>query len=115
MMPASKTTSHGATQREWKKATRPRARSAICHTKRWFVTGDGSQTTKRRLVFDASSSAGGRVSLNGVLESGPHLNPGLIVLLIRFRTHNIAVIADIEKAFLQVSFSESDRSAVRFL
>ncbi|XP_075542185.1 uncharacterized protein LOC142576096 [Dermacentor variabilis] len=74
-----------------------------------------SQTTKLRVVFDASSSAKNRLSLNNVLESGPNLNPELIDLLINFRTYNIAIVADIEKAFLQISLSESDRNAVQFL
>lgn len=67
-----------------------------------------SQTTKMRVVFDASSSLAGRLSLNDVLESGPNLNPELIDLLLRFRTHNIAAVADIEKAFLQVSLTKED-------
>ncbi|XP_072140680.1 uncharacterized protein [Dermacentor andersoni] len=74
-----------------------------------------SQTTKLRVVFDASSSAKNRLSLNNVLESGPNLNPELIDLLINFRTYNIAIVADIEKAFLQISLSEGDRNAVQFL
>ncbi|XP_075535171.1 uncharacterized protein LOC142570707 [Dermacentor variabilis] len=74
-----------------------------------------SQTTKLRIVFDASSCAKNRLSRNNVLESGPNLNPELIDLLINFRTYNIAIVADIEKAFLQISLSEGDRSAVQFL
>ena len=35
--------------------------------------------------------------------------------LIRFRLHNIAVVADIEKAFLNIGIQEDDRDALRFL
>lgn len=79
------------------------------------VVRHDSQTTKLRVVFDASSSTNNRPSLNDVLESGPNLNPELIDVLTRFRTHNIAIVADIEKAFLQISLAKTDRSAVRFL
>ncbi|XP_064475573.1 uncharacterized protein LOC135389456 [Ornithodoros turicata] len=74
-----------------------------------------SKTTKLRIVFDASSSAPGCLSLNDTLSSGPNLNPSLIDLLLKFRIHQIAVLADIQKAFLQVSLSEEDRDALRFL
>ncbi|XP_064476598.1 uncharacterized protein LOC135390698 [Ornithodoros turicata] len=73
-----------------------------------------SQTTKLRIVFDASSSAPGCLSLNDTFSAGPNLNPSLIDLL-KFWIHQIAVLADIEKAFLQVSLSEEDSDALRFL
>ena len=41
--------------------------------------------------------------------------PLLFDTIIRFRLHSIAIIADIEKAFLQVQMNESDRDMVRFL
>ena len=36
-------------------------------------------------------------------------------ILLRFRTHKIAMAADIEKAFLTVSMAEGDRDVLRFL
>ena len=36
-------------------------------------------------------------------------------ILLHFRTHKIAMAADIEKAFLMVSMVESDRDVLRFL
>ena len=56
------------------------------------------ETTKLRIVFDASSKTEG-VSLNGCLNSGPCLVPNLSDELLRFRCHQIALISDIEKAF----------------
>lgn len=79
------------------------------------VTRPSSETTKLRVVFDASSSAPGQRSLNEVLSAGPNLNPNLSDILIRFRMHNVAIMADIEKAFLQVGLAEMDRDALRFL
>ncbi|XP_064470062.1 uncharacterized protein LOC135384806 [Ornithodoros turicata] len=72
------------------------------------------ETTKMRIVFDASSSAPGCPSLNDVLDSGPNLNPDLLAVLMRFRKQRIGVVADIEKAFLQISLNKTDRDAFRF-
>lgn len=62
------------------------------------VVRPGSETTKLRVVFDASSKAAGKLSLNDVLYAGPNLNPSLSDILIRFRVHNVAIMSDIEKA-----------------
>ncbi|XP_075539699.1 uncharacterized protein LOC142574522 [Dermacentor variabilis] len=79
------------------------------------VVRPGSETTKLRVVFDASSKAAGKLSLNDVLFAGPNLNRNLADILIRFRVHNVAIMSDIEKAFLQIELAESARDAVRFL
>ena len=39
----------------------------------------------------------------------------LIVILLRFRTHQTAFTADVEKAFLQIELNFADRDATRFL
>ena len=49
------------------------------------------------------------------LYKGPCLNPLLFDILLRFRVHNIALTADIEKAFLQISVATEDRDYLRFL
>ena len=36
-------------------------------------------------------------------------------MLLRFRTHNIALVADIEKAFLRVQLEEADHKLTHFL
>ncbi|XP_075529865.1 uncharacterized protein LOC142563199 [Dermacentor variabilis] len=79
------------------------------------VVRPGSETTKLRVVFDASSKAAGKLLLNDVLFAGPNLNSNLADILIRFRVHNVAIMSDIEKAFLQIELAESERDAVRFL
>lgn len=55
------------------------------------------------------------MSLNKCLDTGPNLNPELLSVLLKFRENRIAVTADIEKAFLQISIVENDRDALRFL
>nr|XP_037284010.1 uncharacterized protein LOC119176755 [Rhipicephalus microplus] len=73
-----------------------------------------SPSTSLRVVFDASSSETGCVSLNEVLDSGPNLNPDILKIMLNFRTHRIGLSADIGKAFLQISLRKEGRDAVRF-
>ncbi|XP_054709165.1 uncharacterized protein LOC129218869 [Uloborus diversus] len=71
--------------------------------------------TKCRIVFDASSNDVGQLLLNDCLWSGINLNPHIFQLLIYFRINKIAMLSDIERAFLQISLNEFDRDVVRFL
>nr|XP_047135304.1 uncharacterized protein LOC124812545 [Hydra vulgaris] len=71
-------------------------------------------TSKVRIVFDASSSVDGP-SLNDCLYPGPSLTTSLYGILLRFRAQNIAFVADIKKAFLQITLSPEDRDYVQFL
>ena len=57
-------------------------------------------TSKIRIVFDCSSKAPGKLSLNDHIVQGPNLNPDLVSIFLNFRTFKIALCADIEKAFL---------------
>ena len=70
--------------------------------------------TKVRILFDASAKQNG-VSLNDCLYTGPSLSPTPFVILLRFRSHNIAFTSDIEKAFLQIAIDPNDRDSLRFL
>jgi hypothetical protein len=70
---------------------------------------------KWRIVFDASSSESNSPSLNDVLEMGPNLLPEVFATLLRFREHPVAVIGDIQQAFLQLSLDRKDRDLTRFL
>ena len=45
----------------------------------------------------------------------PSLNPLLHSILLRFRENRIALVDDIEKAFLNVEVDEADRDCLRFL
>ena len=73
-------------------------------------------TTKLRIVYDASAKTKkGNKSLNECLHRGPVILEDLCGLLLRFRTKKIGIIADIEKAFLQIGIHESDRDVTRFL
>ena len=73
------------------------------------------QTTKVRVVYDASSKVGSHPSLNDCLHTGPPMLEHIPDILIRFRINKVAITADIEKAFLMVGISKEDRDALRFL
>ena len=70
-------------------------------------------TTKLRVVFDASSNATGTKSLNDNLFKGV-VKWDLMNVLLRFRFGQYALISDIEKAFLQIEVDQEDRDAFRF-
>jgi len=66
-------------------------------------------------VFDASARERGQPSLNQCLEKGVNLIEIIPAILLRFRRHQIGIIADIRKAFLQINLCEGDRNFLRFL
>ncbi len=73
-------------------------------------------TTKLRIVYDASSKSHPSLnSLNDCLHRGPVILPDLCGLLLNFRLHEIGLLADVEKAFLQVGLQQSQRDVTRFL
>ena len=78
------------------------------------VIRQDKQTTKLRVVYDASAKAGGP-SLNECLYTGPKFGQNIMDIILRLRVHNVALTADIEKAFMMVSVSEEDREILRFL
>lgn len=77
------------------------------------VVNESKNTTKVRIVFDASAKSEGP-SLNECLHKGPQLTPLIFDIFLRFRTFLVAMTADIEKAFLQVSVEEHDRNLLSF-
>ncbi|KAK6757393.1 hypothetical protein RB195_015301 [Necator americanus] len=74
-----------------------------------------SATTKLRVVFDASSHYRGAPSLNDCLHSGPAILPDMVGILLRSRSTPYLLIADVEKAFLQIRLQRNQRDATRFL
>lgn len=73
-------------------------------------------TTKLRIVYDASAKTRKENnSLNDCLYRGPVLLNDLCGLLMRFRLHRIAMVADIEKPFLQIGLQLNQRDVTRFI
>ena len=75
-----------------------------------------AKTTKVRVVYDTSCKESPKgASLNDCLLVGPKLAPLMFHILLRFREKRIALVADIEKAFLNVEVDSLDRDCLRFL
>ncbi|CAL8069059.1 unnamed protein product [Orchesella dallaii] len=74
-----------------------------------------SETTPIRPVFDASCKLKGKLSLNDCMEKGPNLLERIPAVITRFRINPVGVVADIKKAFQQISVCPKDRNYMRFL
>lgn len=73
-------------------------------------------STKLRVVYDASAKISPQYpSLNDCIYTGPPLSSALLDILVRFRAHRAGLVADIEKAFLNICVEDSQRDLMRFL
>jgi len=79
------------------------------------VFKEASDTTKIRIVFDASAKSSNGTSLNDVLMVGPTIQDTLFSHLVRFRTYKYVLTADIEKMYLQVLVHPDERRYQRVL
>ena len=78
------------------------------------VVRDDRETTKLRVVFDASCATKNGVSLNDCLYPGPNLISKIFDILLRFRMNPIAILSDIKQAFLQIEIDPEHRNFLRF-
>ena len=78
------------------------------------VIQEDKDTIKLRIVSDASAKTFGP-SLNECLYKGSQLTPLAFDILLRFRAQVIALNADIEKAFHQISVDNDDIDYLTFL
>ncbi|GFV72375.1 integrase catalytic domain-containing protein [Trichonephila clavipes] len=72
------------------------------------VVREQSETTKLRVVFDASAKTDSNLSLNDILHTGPKLQNELFNILLKFRCHRITLTGDIEKMFRQILVNQDD-------
>ncbi|XP_055522966.1 uncharacterized protein LOC129717145 [Wyeomyia smithii] len=79
-----------------------RDKRIACYLPHHPVFKESSSTTKIRPVFDGSAKTTSNRSLNDALMTGPVIQDSLFDLLVRFRKHLVALVADIEKMYLQV-------------
>ena len=79
------------------------------------VIKESSTTTKLRVVFDASARSSSGVSLNDRLMVGPKVQNDLVNILTRFRTHPVALNADIAKMYRQLKLNPEDKDYHRFV
>lgn len=61
-----------------------------------------SETTKFRVVFNASSDTSNGTTLNSHLLAGPKLQTDLPSIITKWRLHRLLFIADIAKMFRQI-------------
>ncbi|XP_037045848.1 uncharacterized protein LOC119081228 [Bradysia coprophila] len=73
------------------------------------VRNPGSSTTKFRVVFDGSAKSTSNISINEILANGPILQQDLFSIMVRFRTHQYALSADITKMYRQVEVCKEER------
>ena len=79
------------------------------------VVNPTKATTKVRVVYDASAKCKSEnKSLNECLYRGPILLQNLTGILLWFRLNKIALVADIEKAFLQIGLQAQAKDVTRF-
>ena len=79
------------------------------------VYKQSSTTTKVRAVFDASAKTASGHSFNDTLMVGPTVHPPLLDVILRFRTHQVALTTDISKMYRAVSLTQDDRDYHRFV
>ena len=79
------------------------------------VVRQDKNTTKVRIVCDASEANNSGTSLTNCLYPGPCLLKTVADILTRFRLYPLGLTADIKKAFLMISINEADRDVLRFI
>ncbi|XP_055633024.1 uncharacterized protein LOC129773443 [Toxorhynchites rutilus septentrionalis] len=73
------------------------------------VVKEDSTTTKVRVVFDASCPTSSGISLNDTLLSGLVIQEDLRSIILRSRTKQIMLVADVEKMFRQIYIVPEER------
>ncbi|XP_055543811.1 uncharacterized protein LOC129729327 [Wyeomyia smithii] len=92
-----------------------RVKRIACYLPHHPVFKESSSTTKIRPVFDGSAKMTSNRSLSDALMTGPVIQDSLFDLLLRFRKHLVALVADIEKMYLQVIIHPDDTPLLRIL
>ncbi|XP_055591266.1 uncharacterized protein LOC129743306 [Uranotaenia lowii] len=79
-----------------------------CYLPHHPVFKESSTSTKVRVVFDASCKTSTGYSINDTQLVGPTIQDDLLSIIMRFRTHPIALVADIEKMYRQIQLHLDD-------
>ena len=94
--------------------TEPVEVGKVCYLPHKAVIRENKETTKVRVVFDASAKTPEGPSLTDCMHAGPSLLPNLMDILLRFRLKRVGLISDIEKAVLNISITPDLRNFLRF-
>ena len=76
------------------------------------VRKSSSTTTKIRAVFDASAKTSSGKSLNDTLLIGPTVHSSLVNVLLRFRLHCVALVADVSRMYRAIALTSADKDFV---
>ncbi|XP_055621978.1 uncharacterized protein LOC129765590 [Toxorhynchites rutilus septentrionalis] len=87
----------------------------VCYLPHHPVFKESSSTTKVRVVFDGSAKTSTNHSLNEALLTGPTIQDELLDLMLRFRKHLIALVADVTKMYRQILIHLDDIPLQRIL
>lgn len=79
-----------------------------CFLPHHAVVKETSTTTKLRIVYNASNKTSTGISLNECQMVGAVVQSSGFDILLRFRTHQVVIAADIEKMYKQVLLDELD-------
>ena len=79
------------------------------------VVREDKETTKVRIVYNASNKGDNNVSLNDSLLVGPKLQPDLRHTLMRWRRHEVCIVADLKQMYRQVKVDKQDADYQRIL
>ncbi|XP_058796987.1 uncharacterized protein LOC131667535 [Phymastichus coffea] len=79
------------------------------------VIKESSDTTKCRVVFDASADSENGTSLNKILLTGPTMQATIPQQSLRFRDHPFVITTDIEKMYRQIWIHPDDRKCQKIL
>lgn len=80
-----------------------------CYLPHHAVVRAASETTKLRVVFDASAKTTSGLSFNDIQHVGPVVQNDLFSILLRYRQHNFVVSADVEKMYRQILVDSTQR------
>ncbi|XP_055919024.1 uncharacterized protein LOC129951048 [Eupeodes corollae] len=72
------------------------------------VMKETSTTTKLRVVFNAAYQTADGSSLNDHLMTGPKTQTDILAIVLRWRTHKITFVSDIEKMYRQILVHPED-------
>lgn len=79
------------------------------------VIKEEKETTKVRIVFDASAKGKNKVSLNDELMVGPQLQEDMRNIVMRWRMKKICFVADVQKMYRNILVAKEDTNYQRIL
>ena len=90
--------------------------NTVIHYRPHHMVLKNYDSNKMRVVYEGCAKFHKSLrSLNECLYPGPNLMKNLCGILLRFRLNKVAIIAEIEKAYLQLELDMDDRDVTRFM